>query len=270
MYNREEISQILDGQFHVDYLAVVHKTVIPPIPFVCKKGMVLYDRFFYVLKGKILFDCHGNHWEYGPGSFLYLPYNITYKSNWDISREGEFISVNFILRDAQNRLLSLSDQIEHLVQDTNQKYLLELKQLVKVWEEGALGYKLKYHSQFYNILRQLLIETEQTYISRHYTSIANAILYLENHYLADVTTKELIQLTSLKECMFRRTFKAVKGMSPIKYRNMLRLLKAYEMLQSGEYSVLEVSLAVGFNDPAYFNRLFKEQFKVNPSECINQ
>jgi transcriptional regulator GlxA family with amidase domain len=57
-------------------------------------------------------------------------------------------------------------------------------------------------------------------------------------------------------------------MSPIKYRNMLRLNKALEILKSGEYSVIETAMIVGFDDPAYFSRIFKDQFGNSPSYFI--
>ena len=269
MYRKEVISLIKDCSFYIDYIAVISKTVIPPSAFSCKRNMVLYDRFFYVSEGEIIFETNNKKiLRYGPGSIVYLPYNITYNSHWDTSRPGKFISINFVLKDRDNTILSLGNQIEQIAKDVNQRYLLDFKQLDKTWNGGTFGYRLRSHSQFYNILYQLLLETEQLFINNNYKNIASAIIYLENHYMSDVTTKELIKLTNIKECMFRRTFKSLKGMSPIKYRNTLRLMKAYEMLQSGEYSVFEVGLAVGFNDAGYFNRLFKEQFKVNPSSCI--
>ena len=57
-------------------------------------------------------------------------------------------------------------------------------------------------------------------------------------------------------------------MSPIKYRNMLRINKSLEILKTGEYSVIETAMIVGFDDTAYFSRLFKERFGNSPSFYI--
>ena len=82
--------------------------------------------------------------------------------------------------------------------------------------------------------------------------------------------EDLVKLTNVGECQFRRSFKALKGMSPIKYRNMLRMTKAIDLLKTGEYSVVEASMIVGFDDPSYFSKLFKKQFGQSPSSYIPQ
>ena len=48
----------------------------------------------------------------------------------------------------------------------------------------------------------------------------------------------------------------------------LLLFCAEELLQSGEFTVLEAALLTGFDDPGYFSRLFKKEFGIRPSEYL--
>ena len=95
------------------------------------------------------------------------------------------------------------------------------------------------------------------------------MLYLENHYLEDITTKKLADMCNTSESSFRRYFKKEKNMSPITYRNHLRIKKAYELIMSGEYNVSEVAAIVNIPDICYFNKLFKRTYNISPGSLLN-
>ena len=57
-------------------------------------------------------------------------------------------------------------------------------------------------------------------------------------------------------------------MSPLKYKNHLKMQSAREMLKSGYHTVYEVSESVNCTDISHFNKLYKAEFGVNPSEDI--
>ena len=54
------------------------------------------------------------------------------------------------------------------------------------------------------------------------------------------------------------------GMSPVEYRNRLRINRATELLKTGEYTVGEAAESVGIRDIKYFSKLFKRYAGVNP------
>lgn len=65
--------------------------------------------------------------------------------------------------------------------------------------------------------------------------------------------------------VFYKKVKGVTGYSPNEYLRIMRMKKAAELLQTGEWTVSEVSYKVGINDPFYFSKCFKTQFGVAPS-----
>lgn len=77
-----------------------------------------------------------------------------------------------------------------------------------------------------------------------------------------------------KMCMSRsqltRKMTALTNMSPNAYINNIRLEKACELLKNSDMNVNEIALACGFDDPHYFNRLFKQQFGITPLLYRNQ
>lgn len=70
----------------------------------------------------------------------------------------------------------------------------------------------------------------------------------------------------LSESQLYRKVKALTNTSTAVFIRSVRLQKAKELLQNKEFNVAEVSYKVGFTDPSYFSRVFKDEFNCTPSE----
>jgi AraC-like DNA-binding protein len=60
------------------------------------------------------------------------------------------------------------------------------------------------------------------------------------------------------------------GLSPWQYLNRYRIKQAQELLHRTSDSITAVALQVGFNDPAYFSRVFRKQVGLSPSAYREQ
>ena len=266
----DSIFSLPENEVFVGDFAAVRKEIIPPAHFKCHKNLVLYQRFVYVVKGTFIFndEVHKNV-RFEPGDIIYLPSDVVYESYWEKDEIGEFISLNFCLYDPMYNNINLFDDLVLACKDPDRKLFSVFDEVQEIWNKSARGHKLQCISHLYALLYRIgkyslrLEEGSKNAISK-------AVIYLENHFLNDVTVEDLVKLTNVGECQFRRSFKALKGMSPIKYRNMLRMTKAIDLLKTGEYSVVEASMIVGFDDPSYFSKLFKKQFGQSPSSYIPQ
>ncbi len=56
------------------------------------------------------------------------------------------------------------------------------------------------------------------------------------------------------------------GKTPVEFIRIMRLKRAAQLLGRSQLNVAEVALKVGFNDPKYFSRYFKDEYGVSPSE----
>lgn len=265
----ERIFGLTDRNFSITDIAVIQKAVAPPTPFVCSHNMVLYQRFFYVVKSAIVFDDeHHQNLRFSAGDILYLPSNTVYKSYWDTAEEGAFLSLNFYLQDGEGHTLNLADDITLCCTDKSGRLYRLFIQAYDTWTKAIPGYKLECMAHLISIMREIASKSERQELGEENRDMLKAIFCLEDNYLEDVAIDELVKISGLKECQFRRKFKRIKGMSPVKYRNALRLGKAAEILRSGEYSVVETAMMVGYDDPNYFSRLFKDYFGSSPSQYI--
>lgn len=68
----------------------------------------------------------------------------------------------------------------------------------------------------------------------------------------------------------QRTLKRVTSLSPHGYIRTMRLERAAQLLEQNAGTVSEVAHAVGFNDPEYFSKLFRQVFGASPSAYKKQ
>ena len=86
-----------------------------------------------------------------------------------------------------------------------------------------------------------------------------------------MTNASLAKSLSISDRQLYRIVKELTGVSPNIYIRQIRLQKAYQLLESGEYlTVKEVVANVGFRKAAYFRSLFKAEFGKTPYEVLQE
>ena len=110
---------------------------------------------------------------------------------------------------------------------------------------------------------------EDHYIdSKSINLIRPALTYLENNiFHSELVVGELHALCGISDFYFRTIFKSYTGMQPQKYVMAKRLERSRELFENELHpKVKDVAIAVGYNDPYYFSRIYKKHFGYAPSE----
>jgi AraC-like DNA-binding protein/quercetin dioxygenase-like cupin family protein len=95
--------------------------------------------------------------------------------------------------------------------------------------------------------------------------VAAAMDYTMDH-LSGVTISDLCREVGTSERSLRRAFVADTGMPWRQYLQESRLLKAMALLAERDHSLLDVSMAVGFESPSAFTRAFRRYASESPSQ----
>ena len=90
--------------------------------------------------------------------------------------------------------------------------------------------------------------------------------YIKENYTEQLTVKDMAEQLNFSEYHFMRFFKKHLGVTCIEYINNYRLDIAAKKLSTTNHSIMEIALETGFNNISYFNKLFKEKFKLTPKE----
>ena len=93
--------------------------------------------------------------------------------------------------------------------------------------------------------------------------------YIVAHCEEPITVEWLAEYTCVSHSSLYRRFVETFGVSPKRFLLEYRVERACQMLVSTDLSVQEVSSSVGFEDPFYFSRAFKEIKGVSPRQYAN-
>jgi signal transduction histidine kinase/ligand-binding sensor domain-containing protein/DNA-binding response OmpR family regulator len=74
------------------------------------------------------------------------------------------------------------------------------------------------------------------------------------------------QSVNLSQTMLYKKIKGITGYSPNEFIRIIRIKKAANLLKTTELNISEIAYKVGFDDPLYFSRCFKEQFSLSPKQ----
>ena len=76
----------------------------------------------------------------------------------------------------------------------------------------------------------------------------------------------MVQLSGLAERSFKRRFQQATGMSPLHYVHTLRLEEAKQMLETSDTAIHTIANEVGYEDAAFFSRLFRRHVMLTPAQ----
>ena len=92
------------------------------------------------------------------------------------------------------------------------------------------------------------------------------IAWLEDHYADEVCWEAIADRFSLSLRTLHRQLKQQTGLSPQRYLNRLRLIKARHLLRHSDESVTDIAYRCGFGDSNHFSTLFKREFCWSPRD----
>jgi len=94
--------------------------------------------------------------------------------------------------------------------------------------------------------------------------ILSAQNWLREHFAVRNAVEELVKRSKLAERTFKRRFVRATGLTPIAYVQRLRIEDAKRRLERTNDSVEEISWRVGYEDAAFFRRLFRRTTRLAP------
>lgn len=244
--------------------------------------------FTLVTEGSCLYQIDLVDYEVKEGDILFIPplflHSISLNTNKEFLSETYVFHINFLggnstdicstryLTPMMNQEFSMPCLItpEHPAYASLRKIF---SQITTLYDEALVGYELALKSLFLQTIFLLLQYSEKNASSETQASsdkLKHVLDYIEFHYAESISISELAKLCYFSDYHFMRFFKKHMSMTCMEYINNLRLEKAVELFEQGNFSILDVSLSVGFHNLSYFHRAFKKKYHMTPLSFIKK
>lgn len=101
--------------------------------------------------------------------------------------------------------------------------------------------------------------------SKGYEKIAPALNSIHSDCTSKIGVDDYAKMCNLSTSYFTHLFTKIIGYSPIEYKQLQRIAIAKNLLSTTNLSVKEIATVIGFKDPLYFGRCFKQSTGKTPS-----
>lgn len=217
------------------------------------------------------------------GDFLYIPPSITFR----VDAATEHAAVRGMIFDnsiIEANLENIDSEIfymfyvqsknkimvfghEHPVNAVLKRYMDES---YDEYSAKDICYKLPIRANIYHMMTALLRyycgsknELDRM-IYHNVLRLRPVISYIEAHFKEKIYIEELSAMINVSPDYFTKMFKESIGKTPIDYINGMRVNAAMELLCNTEMSMTEIADTIGFCNPNYFHKIFKQYMETSP------
>jgi len=101
-------------------------------------------------------------------------------------------------------------------------------------------------------------------------TVKKMIEFLENRQYYNLSAKELELHLDMNYSYLCNVFKSKTGFTIHDYNAQIFINKAIHYMRSSNRSISEISEMLGFNNPFYFNKVFRKVMNCSPSVYLSQ
>ena len=194
---------------------------------------------------------------------LYLPKGSSYRLSAGGNEKLEYIIVNFRLERDDELLCSMLER--HIVPQNSLKTAAKFRRLDELYFYTPIDYRVEMRACLYSILCGALSASRMHNFPGDERRLLPAIKYLREHFASECVLAEAANMCEMSVSHFRRLFHAYYCMTPKKYITVLRIATAKTLLTSTETPIYDIAEHCGFNDAAYFCKIFRSETWMTPN-----
>ena len=216
-----------------------------------------------------------NQFRLGPGDLMLIPQGIEHRITQDEGEAMHLIAVHFHAHVFGGinvlELLGFPPRIPDLPDGF---FAGASRRLAREFAVKAPGWTTAMTTEIFNVLvlalRNYGSEFRATAGAISHTELPRLLPALEtiDRHIANpqLTVGELAKRVFLSEVQFRKLFKRVTGINPVRFIQRRRVERACVMLRTTTLGIEQIAEACGFSDPPFFFRIFRLWTGTSPNQ----
>jgi len=172
-------------------------------------------------------------------------------------------------------LITTDDQHHYIVLSFNETshqtgyFLIGPYQSTEI-ENTKIPYKPSHLTSYFEELFISIIKRSIANTVESNPHIAKGITYIHENYNQSINLHALCDYLNLNTCYFCVLFKNQTNMTFSQYLNKIRINESKKLLETTTNSIIDISLAVGYNNHNHFSATFKKLTGMTPTAYKNQ
>ena len=217
------------------------------------------DGFVYILSGKARYNFSDYCFDVSSGEVMFLSRGSVYSIDI-LSDDYRFIFVNFdFSNSARSEVFSglTAKSVDGM-----------FHRILEKWRMNKPLAKEECMSHLYSIYVEVLRANSRVYVpTSKQRQLDSAVQYIAQNLANEaLTVEEVADAVGVSESHFRRLFKSVNNISPIKYITLMRIDRAKELIRYTSTPISQIAIETGFAGVYYFSRIFKKEVGCTPTE----
>ncbi|HEY4789141.1 MAG TPA: response regulator, partial [Bacteroidales bacterium] len=174
--------------------------------------------------------------------------------------------IPLILLTAKNDIDSKLEAMEYGVDDYITKpfssaYLeARVENLLRLRKQLQEYYRSSLTSGVISISKPNVTSQDDIFIQR-------IMKYIEEHIEdSELSIDGIALFIGLSRSSMFKKIKSLTGLAPVDFIKEIRIKRAAQLIETGEFNVSQVAYMIGMTDPRYFSKCFKQKYGITPRE----
>ena len=247
------------------------------------KNFIINDyEFIYVISGTVFLTKNGIEHEIKENTLILLEPNTIFSAYTNDGVTTAYYYIHFDMFPLY-RIYEFFNLIGYhnapiVLHDDNREFLHLFKGATTESVSQNIGYKTLISFIFYSIIikliryQNLFNSNESGYIGKVNISETNildeATIFISKNIERNLKVYEVTEHVAVSESYLYKIFMKLLGISPSNYIKEVKLNRSVQLLQTGDFSIKEISSILGFSSPYHFSNSFKDYMGSSPSQYI--
>ena len=234
------------------------------------KGRLDYQ-LLYIVSGKTHFFFGGKEQVVTAGHMVLIQPRQEQRYEYYGDEKPEVYWVHFTGSDVKNILRKYEIPMDEPVfySGASSTYTYLFKEMINELQTCRTGFEellAMYLRQIFLLVQRTRQEQKPSVTTYIQEEMEYARRYFNEHYNESISIEEYAQSRNMSVCWFQRNFKQIVNHTPMQYLLTIRVNNAASLLETTDYSMAEIAVIVGYEDPLYFSRLFRKIKGMSPRD----